>query len=275
MREELLDLLARLVADGLLTEDAARELLAQFDAGELMQWDMPLAPQADGVRGFDSATIAAALAALLLLTGNRRPTAPTALGPNLAVVTQLQTSFGSQSATLAAQLAAGRVPVTAWQQSMISTLQANLTQQMLAASGRTSLTARQMQRLDALMREQTAYLSRFADQITLRAATGQPFSAEYLAQRAAQYGGAGRGLFFEESEVAALEEGVIGVGWLIYYISRDDRATCGNCISAQQNGPYLPGAPHPQPGVVCLGRAACRCRIEWRYEPNLYRRMTR
>lgn len=273
MRDELLDLLARLVADGLLTEDAARELLAQFDAGELMAWDMPLAPQAGGVRGFDSAAVAAALAALLLLSGNRRPVTPTALGPNLGIVTTLQTSFGSRSATLAAQLATGQATVATWQQGMIQAIQSNLTQQMLAASGRTSLTARQMQQLDALLREQTAYLSRFADQIVLRAAQGQPFSADYLAHRSAQYGGAGRGLFFEESERAALENGDIGPGWLIYYISRDDRGTCMPCLSAERSGPYLPGTPHPQPGVVCLGRAACRCRIEWRYEPNLYRRM--
>lgn len=271
MRDQILDLLARLVADGLLTEDEARELLRQFDAGELMEWEMPLSSQ-ESVKGFDPLMAGLIAAALLALLGSKL-SAPSAIGPRLIYANTLQAQFTAQASVLAGNLVGGNISLVTWQQGMITVLQNNLAQAVMAGSGRTALTTRQTQQLNTLMRQQTAYLSRFADQIALRRAQGNPFGVEYLANRAAQYGGAGRGLFFEESERAAIEDGTIGAGWLVYFISHDDSGTCLNCLDADHSGPYLPGAPHPQPGIVCLGRAHCRCRLEWRYEPELYRRL--
>ncbi len=74
-------------------------------------------------------------------------------------------------------------------------------------------------------------------------------------------------------KASLVDDGTLGRGWVVDYISRDDVRTCTNCLEAQRQGPYLPGQG-PMPGAVCLGRHRCRCRREYRYDPVMYARLT-
>ena len=115
---------------------------------------------------------------------------------------------------------------------------------------------------------QTAYLSRFADETAVKALQGNPPSAAYVANRAAQYGGVGRAAFYDAQQ--ATEAGRPGM--VVEYRAVDDDRTCIKCIDAEDGGPYLPGAA-PLPGSVCLGRSRCRCKLEYRYDPAAWQRL--
>jgi hypothetical protein len=285
-RNAVIDWLARLVEDGELTEADALDLLRRYDAGEIGDgWGLPL-PPAEAVRGHDAERMGAAIGALLgLLAARERvmdqaaaqavmQTPALVLRPNVTSVTTIQQAYERQVRNLAMQLAQGQITPAQWHTNMVQALQTNLTQQMAAGAGTANLTTSMLARLDMTLYEQTAYLSRFADQAALRLAQGRPLSEAYLANRAEAYGGAGRGLFYDEQELALMDRNALEIGTVVYYISRDDAGTCVACLQADRYGPYLPGSGHPVPGRNCLGRSRCRCRLEYRLDPAAYQRLT-
>src|SRR5262245_9764313 len=72
-RDDFIDLLARLVTDGELSEAEASDLLRQFDAGTLADsWELPM-PVREAIRKHDDRSIEEALALLLLFIGQRLP----------------------------------------------------------------------------------------------------------------------------------------------------------------------------------------------------------
>lgn len=282
-RDEFVDLLARLVGDGLLDEEDALDLLREFDAGTLSDvWQLPLPPQ-EAIRRHDDLVVVAALALLLSLRRDRAQVVPASVGAPIPVTVTVpftltatvstantvQGAFEARVRALASQWTGNQITLAQWQTAMATEIEQHLVQQMAAGSRSQALSARQLQRLDDIMREQTAYLSRFADEIAGRQGAGQALSEAQIAIRSESYAGAGRGQFFREAEEADLEQGNLGAGYVVDYISRDDGSTCLNCLDAQRAGPYLPGEG-PMPGEVCLGRSRCRCRREARLDMQAY-----
>lgn len=286
-RDAFIDWLSRCVADGFIAEGDAVILLGRFDAGALdATWlaGLPAAPK-QTVSGADDAAIAAALLLLLnrlrpqapasasaMAATGRLPLAPAAGGfRGVRVVTALQRSFKSQAGLLAADLSSGRMDVNQWQAAMRLLLEESLTQASLLGGGRTVPTVAQQARLDAELRRQSAYLSRFADEAFLRAGFGAPMSEAYVANRAGLYGGAPRALFF--TEAAAENAETAGTGWVVQYLHRDDGGVCPACLG--NAGYYLPTSAYPVPASNCYGGASCRCRLEMHYDPARYARLMR
>lgn len=268
-RDAFIRWLARLVTDGAITEAEARELLARFEAGELPDgFTLPGAPAPSDEKDGDEETVLLILAALLLLLRRR-----TLAGAPLLAVNPIQTRFNTATAQLARQLASGQITLPAWQAQMATQLRTLYTSNVLAATQGQIAHPQLSSIVNSALRRELAYLSRFADHMALRYAETGAYSAGAIASRAGLYAGNARGLYFEQWEQAALARGEIGPGWVVDYISRDDGVTCFNCLDADHRGPYLPGRPHPLPGVVCLGRARCRCRLSYRYDPVTFRRL--
>lgn len=259
-RDEFIDLLSRLVADKLITEAEAVELLKQFDNGTLDdEWELP-APA--GTKAEEDNDYLALL--LLLFT-------------NLKLATHLQRVRASNIVqdrfeAFAEDLAQARVDKTItlaeWHKTTLDDIKIHTAMQILIGSRRQELDVKQSERLDAIMAEQEAYLQRFADHQAPPQSYGFiPFSAAYIAQRASSYAGVGRGEFYSEEEKAMQANGELGDGWVAYYRSRDDRGTCGPCLDADRASPYAIGQA-PRPGAICKGRGNCRCWIEYVYEPR-------
>lgn len=260
-RDRLIDYLARLVADGVITEAEAARLISDYDAGEVEEFELPLAPDELPVDDDHTAEIIAAL--LLLL--NRSEIASIPQQAQLAVINQVQDEFERIARGLASRYSTGLLSLPTWQAEMLSAMRQHAAQQMMVGSRRTVLSPSQLTRLDEIMRSEAAFLSRFADQIAAQGIEGALMSEAQIANRAALYGGVGRGEAFRWAEDAGAQ-----TGYIVDYISRDDYRTCLACISAQMNGPYLPGRG-PFPGQVCFGRSRCRCYRRLRYDPVTYR----
>lgn len=271
-RDEFIALLSRLVSDGEISEADAMDLLLQFDAGTLPDsWALPL-PVAEAIRqGHDDKTTEAALLALLLLLSQNgqemrlRPFSPL-LSEQLT--SAIQDAFQARVDALAGQLARREIQLLQWQGQMMTEIESHVAQQMYLGNGRAALSTAQLQRLDRIVREQSAFLQRFADHIAMRAGQGRPWREEYVASRARQYGGVGRAEFFRAIEGRDTDAAIV-----VDYISRDDKFVCGPCLQAEDEGPYLPGTG-PYPGEVCLGRDRCRCVRRRRYNPAAYARLT-
>lgn len=251
-RDEFLQFLARSVADGLLTEADAVDLLRQFDAGTLeMSQGLPLTP-AQTNQG-DALASALTVLAALALSGDR---AREALRDRYEVDVQVY----------AERLAAGAITLAEWQAAMGMAVRTHLYAQALAGGDRT-LTPEEGAAIEAEAALQMAYLSRFADGVAVALLLGVVVTVGYLVNRAIQYAGAGWAWWFRASE----REGQRGV--VVDYVARDDDRTCGPCLEAEDGGPYLPGTG-PMPGQVCRGRGRCRCvRVE-RVDLAAWRRLT-
>jgi len=258
-RDRLIDYLARLVADGVITEAEAARIISDYDAGEVEEFELPLAP--DELPEADDNT-AEIIAALLLLL-NRSEIASIPQQAQLATINQVQDEFERIVRGLASRYSTGLMSLPTWQAAMLSAMRQHTAQQMMVGSRRTGLSPSQLTRLDEIMRSEGAFLSRFADQIAAQGLTGALMSEAQIANRATLYGGVGRGEAFRWAEGTQ-------TGYIVDYISRDDYRTCSACISAQMNGPYLPGRG-PFPGQVCFGRSRCRCYRRLRYDPVTYR----
>jgi hypothetical protein len=274
-RDEFIDLLARLVADGELTELDAADLLAEFDAGKIT--DVPsVLPTPEAIRPPDDKAPELALLALLaLMASPGAPGARPTLRPlpplaSVAMANAVQSVFERNVTNLAAALSNGDIALMDWQRSMLAEVEDHVLQQMYLANGDAVLTPLQRARLQTHVAEQGAYLQRFADQAALRAGQGTPFAEGYIANRSRLYGGAGRGEFFRGSEEAGVARGDVGDGVVVRYIAVDDKGTCSPCHNAQ--GYYLPG-DGPMPGAICLGAGYCRCRREPEYNPSMYRNL--
>lgn len=276
-RRELAELLARLIIDGEITEEQAAAIYLAAIDGDLSEF-LPLPPylgigEAEQPDEEEIAILLAAIAGAAALAPHA------AERRRIAGADRLQDWHTAQAGQLADDLAAGRLSVAEFQRRMIDlNNRHNAAQIDLGSAGRRYRMARQA---GEIARVQAAYLQRFADQIAGRymeqaavesghATAGRPpYSADYLAERAAQYGGIGRALFFEANEAAAAA-GQGAPGFVIRYIARDDANTCSPCHRAQ--GYYLPGRG-PYPGDICLGRHHCRCRRVSVYDPAIYARL--
>lgn len=258
-RDRLIDYLARLVADGVITEAEAARIISDYDAGEVEEFELPLAPDELPIDDDHTAEIIAAL--LLLL--NRSEIASIPQQAQLAVIDQVQDEFERIVRGLASRYSTGLMSLPTWQAEMLTAMRQHTAQQMMVGSRRTGLSPSQLTRLDEIMRSEGAFLSRFADQIAAQGLTGALMSEAQIANRAALYGGVGRGEAFRWAEGTQ-------TGYVVDYISRDDIRTCSACITAQMNGPYLSGQG-PFPGQVCFGRSRCRCYRRLRYDPVTYR----
>lgn len=271
-RDEFIDLLSRLVADGELTELDAADLLAEFDAGKITDVPSVLRAQ-EAIRPPDDHNSELALLALLALLASRnRPTLrPFPPRTALTMANAAQAIFERNVTNLAAALSNGDIVLADWQRSMLAEIEEHVLQQMFLANGEAVLTPLQRARLQTIVAEQGAYLQRFADQAALRQGLGTPFSEAYTANRSQLYGGVGRSEFFRGSEESAVARGDVSDGWVFEYIAIDDRGTCSPCHAAQ--GFYLPGQG-PMPGQICLGAGYCRCRRVAQYNPEMYRNLT-
>ena len=240
-RDEFLAFLARSVADNLLTEADAVDLLRQFDAGTLeMGAGLPLTPAQTNAG--DAASAALAALAALGLSGDRAREA-------------LRDQYEIEVEMYAGRLAAGEMTLAEWQAAMSLAVRTHLYAQALAGGDR-ALTPEERAALEAEAALQMAYLSRFADGMAVALLLGAVLTAGYIVNRAVQYAGTGWSWWFRTSE----REGQRGV--VVDYVARDDDRTCGPCLEAEDGGPYLPGTG-PMPGQVCRGRGRCRCvRVE-------------
>ena len=258
MRDRLLDLLARLMADGLLTSDEADTLIRQYDAGELTLRDvgLPLSPE-EGVGGLTEAAIAAGLASV---------------GETSRVIQRERAAgdfrdrYVTAAQALALRYAGPDASISEWQAAFKALVDEAMVTSALLGLGAVDPPADLLRWLNEESMLQAAYLSRFADTVALRRVQANPMSAEGMAARAALYGGAAWAVYW----LAQSFDQRRGEGWVVRYVARDDGSTCSRCSAAV--GWYRPENA-PLPGKVCLGGGRCRCRWEWRYDPDLYARL--
>jgi hypothetical protein len=267
--EELVQLLARLVADGEISEAQAAAILGYWQdrpQAELRAV-LPLA-LAQGVGPLVDDDAAPLWPPVL----PARATAASAAARR-RLLDRAQDEHAAKMAWLCADLEAGRITVSEWQTAARRANAALLDFAVRLGGGPDTAALRQ--RVADIEREQAAYLQRFADGVSVRrlaAPVAQddddkpllvPWALAYLARRLASYSGAGRGAFF-----VGLEGGAeMGPGWVVHYEARDDERTCSACRGAE--GYYLPGQG-PMPGDVCFGGGACRCVRVAVYDPARY-----
>ncbi len=261
-RDRFIEYLARLVGDSLITEAQAVGFLQNYDDGEIDQLDLPLAPDE---MGDDSNLEQIALLLLLLLRGKPFPQ-PTVPAFAKAVDT-VQDDFEEQAISLADQYSSGAASVSTWQKGMLGAIATYAMQQIMLGNRSVAPGREQLARFDVILREEAAFLSRFADRIAAGSLIENPLSDAQIAARSILYGGTGRGEAFRAGEQSMSSE-----GWIFDYISRDDRYTCYACTDAARRGPYLANQG-PMPGQVCLGRSRCRCVRLPRYDLDAYRQL--
>lgn len=163
--------------------------------------------------------------------------------------TALQKHYEGRVADLGKSVADGTISVRQWQTAMNTATTQYLIRQQVLGAGTTRIDAETMVRLNAEVKRQQAYLSRFADQIGQRVAVERPMTPAQVSSRARSYSGAGRGF-----GARAQERTQPGARW--EYIAVDDAGTCDPCLEAE--GIYADGEG-PYPGEVCEGRGNCRC----------------
>lgn len=218
-RDRLIEYLARLVADGFITEAQALQYIRDYDAGELDEFELPLAP--DELPVEDDATEEIIAALILLLGRNEVQIAAIPVQVQVAIINQVQDEFERVVRGLASRYSTGLMSLPTWQAEMMSAMRQHTAQQMMVGSRSTVLTPGQLARLDEIMRGEAAFLSRFADQIAAQGIEGALLSEAQIANRAVLYGGVGRGEAFRWSESVGVQS-----GYVIDYISRDDIRTC-------------------------------------------------
>lgn len=278
-RTQLMALLTRAILDGWLTEEDASLILARYDRGELAEIDIPLAPEdvisgdSRGIRELALIALLASLGLWLIKTGRSDFDVVLSSLPSLTsnlrteIVDILQTAFEEDVRILAEEFASGGMSLGQWQIRMANRIRQHLAEQTMLGLGTDRLSSAQLSNLDAIMRRETAYLSRFADQIAVAEAQGRRLSPAYIGNRAELYAGTARGEYFRASE-----EWMSGrVGWIIRYETRGDENVCSPCQNA--DGWYLIGQG-PMPGQVCLGRSRCRCVRNLIYDPVRFAELT-
>ncbi len=266
-RQQLIELLSRLVSDGKITEPEAHSILARYDANEFDGLDLPL-PPAEFIPMAEEYNDEALLLALILLLG-MKPSEST-INRRLESVNDLQDDFVNESERITKRYSSGDVNIklSRWQALMLNSYKRHTIGQAMLGRGVDSLDDATTAKLNDKMRTDAAYMSRFADEIALGFLTGALLSEAYIANRSAAYGGTGRGEFYRGLDEAIGNE--LGSGWVDEYIAVDDRHTCEPCQQAQ--GFYLPGSG-PYPGVICYGGGRCRCSRRPVYDPGEYARL--
>lgn len=275
-RQELAELLARLVMDGEITEEQATALyLATMDDGTIADEALPLPPYIgiadlqqpddDDILRILAVVTGLSVVALRMIGDTQRTNA----------ADTLQDWHTAEAGALGEALGNRRITVAEFHRRLRElNNQHNAAQIALGAGAKRGQLAGSAAQQAAL---QAAYLQRFADEAAGRLvaeAAGipgmhPPFSAAYLAERAAQYGGIGRALYFQSYEALGIQRLGDGSapGIVVRYVARDDARTCSPCHRAQ--GYYLPGQG-PYPGQICVGRHHCRCRRVVVYDPEKY-----
>lgn len=267
-RDALIALLSRLIADGILTEGAALDLIAQFDVGTLREWDLPLSPT-PYVHDHDREK--AALALLLLLLGHDTVTKlPSQTARRFS--DELQDDYQAAVIRRAQKFYAGNMNLKRWQRLMLDGIAVHVIAQTMLGSGAGSISPDQLDQLAETMNVQSAYLQRFADHIAYNAGIGTPYSEAQIAHRSIGYGGVGRAAFYEALVGSLADSGQSGGGWVLEYHAVDDKGTCGPCHDAQ--GFYLQDRPHPTPGSICLGGGYCRCTLMPVYRSDIFAELT-
>jgi len=176
-REELLAYLTRAVADGLMTEREAADLLRRFDQGEDLG-GLSLPPQSPGV---DRAAVAASLSLLAGLAALSSSGARDAL----------QAEYEQAVAGMAVALTSGELSVAQWQAAMLQTLRLHMLAQAGAGYGGT-IPRELLPEIEAALTREAAYLSRWADQLVAGLlVAGAALSLAEIAARAELYGGSG------------------------------------------------------------------------------------
>lgn len=282
-QRRLADLLARLVQDGEISEEQAITIYQSVaDDGSLLDNILPLPPY-EGIANrppdedWPGALWLLVASAIGLAAGRAGVPQAVDFAPltmRIEAADQMQDWHADRATRLARDLAGGRISVAEFQRELRALNdQHNAAQIMLGAGSRYR---RMADDLAEQMTLQAAYLQRFADQMAGRLAAARaglpsftPPSLGQITERAAQYGGIGRALFFQAFEQHRQVD--TGAGWVIQYIARDDANTCSPCHNAQ--GYYLPGQG-PYPGQICLGRHHCRCRRVTVYDPARYASLT-
>lgn len=256
-RDELAAVLADLVARKVLTEAEAVRIMALFDAGEFVPFDLPLVPEDDDawLLGF---------AALLLLTGDNA-TQPLSRAKRRQTQSRLRQGFNSQMQQLGQQVATGRIPISAWQQQVYQ-VTTTYTRQMAIAGAGTLPGAVTQQQVNALLASQWDFLVRFGLDMQARQAVERPLSVAQIAQRSRMYGGVGWAAYFMGQGEDA------GWGDVERWQSRDDGATCRICAGLHGRH-FLPGQG-PMPGIDCVAGGACRCQRVPEHNPQVYQRLT-
>lgn len=280
-RDELGALLRLLVDTGRITAAQAADLVRRFDLGEWVIADLPVrlsdlpgrltpeelavAMQAVAVR------LTPTQAARFLSTATRPVTTQTPPEVRRFLRERLRNSFRADYERRVAgitQAMADGGDVAGWQKLMLREQRSYIARQMTAGLGR-ALAAPELETVNTLTIQQQNYLYRFAGEISARRALGNPYTPAYLQNRAAQYGGVGWEVFFRGNENVEAR----GDGYVARYDAVDDHRTCGPCLEAQRNSPYLPSAG-PFPGQVCRAHGRCRCRREIVFDMDAWRELT-
>lgn len=251
-RAEFIELLARAVAEGWISEEEAAALLRQFDEDPVLVGRLPLVAT-DAIDGYDMDRAQIYLAKAMLLVFDV---------PKVQQVEVLQDWFMAEARALA-PLAA--TDVAGWQTQMRELVRAHMIQQTQMGLGR-AISPSEGAALFETINGQLAFLSRFAEELTIKLLLEQPMSQQQVAARSDLYAGAGRAAWYQAQDTDLPD------GWIVDYESVDDKGTCSRCLAAQQAGPYLPGEG-AQPGDVCLGRGQCRCKRVPRYDPETAARL--
>jgi hypothetical protein len=245
-RNDFLQLLARAVRDSTISEDEAVRLLLAFDAGEIdpTEDDLPL-PVSEAVAPVDENFIRDAVAALatlgtLVALHFRRE----------RVRETLQDRFQSEAASLAKRYATNGA-LRDWHADFRDLVSTNIIQQRAVGGGRVPAPTAVN---DAIL-EQSAFASRFAEQVGLKALLDEPPSYWQRAARSSLYAGAGRAEGYKAEAELYPEDGAVT------YTATDDAGTCQSCLDAE--GTYSVSEPFPTPGDVCEGFGNCRCTLEF------------
>lgn len=262
-REDFIEYLVRLVADGFVDETEAADLLRRFDAGDIDEDTLPL-PLNETITPTTEDDVNKA--AIILVTLGILSRAGDAIRfPRMTerqqeqTATRLQDRFADKVRGYAKDLIESK-NLPAWQTSMSQSVQEHIIQQNLMGRLR-PLTSEEIRDLDSVIRTQQAFLSRFADEQSIRALQDNPMSEAYIGARSEYYNGEPWTMFFRAKEEDA-EDGTV-----YDYESVDTPSTCQPCLDAEAAGPYLPGEG-VFPSEVCEGGGFCRCRRVARHSPS-------
>lgn len=291
-RDAVLDLLAALVAaqPPRLTEDEARATLAAWDAGTIADADLPAPPDDAALAGLLLPLLAFGLDQIAAVYGSVREAlialrqSPAIEARDAAARAVLESS-GLRGDRRTRRLytprdaAPDRPPalgsVRQWHQATRADLADDLAALARLGYGPAPVPADQAQILARAVISQGAYLDTFAVRITLgRVGHHRPLSEKQVAARLRTYAGVPFATFYRAAMRPASLGGELGPGWVLDYIPLDDGGACFPCIHAGRDGPYLPSLPHPMPGEICLGRGSCRCKLQPRFSPADYDRLT-
>lgn len=258
-RDELLNMLERLVREEKITTEEAAAILNAYDQGNVEPRELPQ-PPAQALPPVTAAVSTEVMASTPIRNWN------VVLGSGVEDrqegAVRLLDDFDAETSRLAKQhLFSGHFDARRWHQEMGEGVRGQILRNMQLGLGR-DLTEEDLARAHDLMAEQSGYLKRFAEQVSARRLAGRPMSEAQVADRSRMYAGVAYGEFYQQAE------SFYGDGYIVNYRAVDDSGTCSPCHEAEDEGPYLPGEG-PMPGLICDGWGKCRCLRQREYDPEL------